>query len=58
MKFKTFAKKLSINKETVVTLNVEEMHQVYGGESPSLYDKTCQLVCPTNNKPVDATILC
>ncbi len=31
MKKKVFAKKLTLNKETIATLNDKEMHNVYAG---------------------------
>ena len=57
MKTKTFAKKLSFKKSTIATLNVDEMHQINGGDWPTILGATCDRVCPTtNNQMQDETI--
>ena len=58
MKKKVFTKKLLFSKETVATLNHEEMNAVFAGARTEIGD-TCltDAVCCPNNAPTD-TQLC
>lgn len=59
MKTKTFAKKLSFNKQTITSLDIKEMNGINAGEIPT-GERTCPdwFGCPAKNMIIIETLEC